>query len=241
MKVAVILPAAGESKRFSGRIKKPFANLSGRAVFLHTAELFVNREDVSQIILAVSPEDYEWVKTKFGANLGFMGIKLVEGGRYRWQTVRNALAVISDDVDLVAIHDAVRPCLTQEKITEVFNAAFECGAAILASPISGTVKKIDNDRIIETIDRAGLYEAQTPQVFKYDIIVDAYNRLDPKSDVTDDAQVVELAGYSIKVIRSSALNIKITYPEDIMLAEAIIKILPKPRPKGGPIGPYGFD
>ncbi len=241
--VTVILPAAGKSTRFNDKVKKPFANLAGRAVFLHTAELFVNREDVKQIILAVHPEDYDWVKTKFGPNLGFMGIELVKGGlQFRWETVKNALQAIDTSVDLIAIHDAVRPCLTQEKITEVFKSAQKHGAAILANPISGTVKRVQNGVIAETIDRTNLYEAQTPQVFKKDIIIDAYDKLDPSatSTITDDAQVVELAGHKVHIVASPPTNIKITVLADLKLAEAIQKILPKPKPKG-PIGPYIDD
>ncbi len=243
MKISVIIPAAGSSSRFGGNVKKPFAQIENRAVFLRTLELFINREDVIQTILAVSPDDYDTVKSKFGANLGFMAVTLVKGGKERWQTVKNALGEISEDAEYVAIHDAVRPCLTQEKITEIFNAAKQNGAAILASPLNDTLKKVKDGLIIEkTVDRKNLYCAQTPQVFKKDLIIDAYNKLSTESasEITDDAQVAELAGYSVKIVESDATNIKITRQEDLKIAQAILKSLPKPKGKG-PVGPWAGE
>ena len=236
---SVIIPAAGASTRFGGKVKKPFAQIDGRAVFLRTLELFINREDVLETILCVSPDDYEMVKTKFGANLGFMGVRLIKGGNERYETVRFALDAASKESKMIAIHDAVRPCLTAEKITEVFQAGLKHNAAILASPMSCTLKKVSKENFIEqTIERNNLYMAQTPQVFKADLIRDAYKKLPPEAkNITDDAQVAELAGYKIFIVPCEATNIKITHPSDIKLAELIINALPKPKPKG-PINPF---
>jgi len=241
-KISVILPAAGAGKRFGGKVKKPFAKLDGRAIFIRTVELFLNRDDVCQILLAVAPDDMEMVKTKYSANLGFMGVKVVAGGEHRFQTVMAALQQVKDEAELIAVHDAVRPCLTQEKITEVFDAAGKHGAAILAQPVSETVKRIaDEHTIAETLDRRELYLAQTPQVFKRQLILDAYEKL-PKDiqHVTDDAQVVELAGGSVHVVEHDATNLKITTQQDLKLAAAILKILPKPK-REGPTGPSAAE
>jgi len=241
-KVAVIVAAAGASKRFGGPVKKPFANIDGRPVVIRTLELFVNREDVCRILLAVGEEDYEMVKTKFGANLGFMGVKLVRGGAERWQTVRNALQNVGDDADLLAVHDAVRPCLTKAKITEVFEAAEKFQAAILAAPIGETIKRVGSDNTIEaTVDRQGLYLAQTPQVFKRQTLIDAYEKLSETTDrPTDDAQVVERAGGTVAIVECDQSNIKITRQGDLKLAQAILKTLPKPK-KTGPTGPWAAE
>jgi len=238
-KVAVIVAAAGAGTRFGGPVKKTFAQIDGRPVMIRTLELFVNREDVCQIVLAVSEEDYDDVKTKYGANLGFMGVRLVKGGAERCQTVANALAAVDDQAELVAVHDAVRPCLTAEKITEVFEAAEKHGAAMLASPVNETIKRVDGEKVIqETVDRRGLYLAQTPQVFKRQVIVEAYAKLGgQKGHFTDDAQVVERIGVRTVVVENDLSNVKITRPSDLKLAEAILKAMPKPK-KPGPAGPF---
>lgn len=232
-KIAVIIPAAGQSKRFGDQPKKPFVNLDGRPVFLRTLEYFVNRSDVVQTILAVSPEDYEEAKRKYGANLGFMGVQLVEGGQERHDTVARALEKVKPEAELVAVHDAARPCVTDEMIDAVFAQAARSGAAILASPVRATLKRVGASKTIDgTVSREGLWEAQTPQVFRKDWLVEAYARRDQAPDViTDDAQLVELLGHRVSVVESDLSNIKITAPGDIRLAEAILKNRPKPKPK----------
>jgi 2-C-methyl-D-erythritol 4-phosphate cytidylyltransferase len=229
-KFTVILPAAGKSERFGGGLeKKTFAKLDGRAVFMRSIELFIGRDDIAQIILAVAPEDVAQVKTQYGANLGFMGVKLVEGGQRRVDTVRAALAVVPAESDYVAVHDAVRPCVMADWLDAVFAEAQKTGAAILASPLPGTIKRVSGAKVIEqTVPRTGLYEAQTPQVFKKDLLVDAYKKLDDaKADeITDDAQVVELMGHPVSVVISDASNLKITTKGDLTLAAAVLKSRP---------------
>lgn len=229
-KFTVILPAAGRGERFGGGEKKTFAKLDGRPVFMRSLELFIGRDNVQQLILAVAPEDVSPIKTQYGANLGFMGVKLVEGGDRRVDTVRAALKAVPDESDYVAIHDAVRPCTTADWIDAVFAEAQKAGAAILASPLVGTVKRVSGARVVDaTISRDGLYEAQTPQVFRKDLLVAAYAKLDDSksAEITDDAQVVEMAGYPISIVVSDASNLKITSKGDLTLAGAIIKSRPQ--------------
>src|SRR5262249_5918896 len=160
---AVILPAAGQSSRFKDKEKKPFATLDGRAVWLRTAELFVTRPDVAQTLLVVAPEDMEKFKIRYTANIAFMNVKLVPGGRERFESVANALAAVNPDVDFVAVHDAVRPCVPPELIDAVFGAAKTHGAALLATRVTETVKRVDDKlRVRETVERQGLWLAQTP-------------------------------------------------------------------------------
>src|ERR1700676_4870202 len=136
---AVILPAAGQSSRFRDKEKKPFVNLDGRAVWLRTAELFITRNDVIQTLLIVAADDQEMVRRRYGANLAFMNIQIVEGGRERFESVANALAKLHADVELVAIHDAVRPCVSATLIDNVFARAGQTGAAVLAVPVADTL------------------------------------------------------------------------------------------------------
>ncbi len=230
-KFAVIIAAAGKSERFGGAEKKTFAKIDGRPTFLRSIELFINRPDVCQTILAVAPEDMDAVKSSYGPNLGFMGVKLVEGGAFRCETVSKALAVVSDDAEFVAIHDAARPCVSHDMIDRVFEEARKTGAAILAAPITGTIKLVNEAKVVErTTPREGLYEAQTPQVFRKDILLTAYESLgDARAEVSDDAQVLERCGSAVSVVISDSSNLKITTKGDSALANAIIKSRPAKR------------
>lgn len=241
-KFAVILPAAGKSSRFRDKEKKPFAHLDGRAVWLRSAELFVTREDVCQTILVVNPDDMELFRRRFTANIAFMDIKIVEGGAERFESVANALAVIKPEADYIAIHDAVRPCLTEELTNAVFAKAEQTGAAMLAVPVSDTLKQVNpQQQITGTVPRQGVWAAQTPQVFKREILLEAYARRGQLSkEITDDAQLVEALGLKVHVVEGASTNLKITTKNDLILAEAVLKVLPKPEPKG-PVHPFAED
>jgi 2-C-methyl-D-erythritol 4-phosphate cytidylyltransferase len=236
--VSVIVLAAGQSTRFGGKEKKPFANLDGRPIFIRCLELFINREDVAQTILVVSPQDAERIKEKYAANLGFMGVQLAEGGEERHHSVANALAKVKEDAALVAVHDGVRPCLTAETIDAVFAEARKSGAAILAYPIAGTIKRVSEAKVVdETLSRENLYEAQTPQVFKRDVLLKAYEgAAEVGEPITDDAQLVERLGHPVSVVPGDASNIKITARGDLALASAILKS--RPSKKAKPLGAF---
>jgi 2-C-methyl-D-erythritol 4-phosphate cytidylyltransferase len=229
-KFAVILPAAGKSTRFHfQKRKKTFVDLKGRAVWLRAAELFVNRDDVVQTLVVVSPEDLDWFKEKFAPNLAFMNVDIVTGGAERADSVRNALARVKPEADFVAVHDAARPLLVAEWIDRVFRAAEKTGAAILATPVTSTLKRARKDGVIEaTVSRADLWSAQTPQVFRRQLLLDAYAKqgnLQP----TDEAQLIEQLGTPVTLVEGSPLNIKITTNDDFRLAEAALDALPKPK------------
>ncbi|MHC4645267.1 MAG: 2-C-methyl-D-erythritol 4-phosphate cytidylyltransferase [Planctomycetota bacterium] len=238
-KVAAIICAAGASRRFGGKRKKPFVDVGRRAVFLRSVELFSDRDDVKQILLAIALEDEELVTVKWGANLKFFNVKIYTGGAERFETVEKGLQLVRDDIGIVAVHDAVRCCVTKQWIDKVIATAGKTGAAILACPIVGTTKDVKDSTIVKTVDRAGLYEAQTPQVFKAQLLRKAYENMKnlDKSKISDDSQLVEALAEKVSIVETDSSNIKITRPSDIPIAEAIIKSRPKPGPKG-PIGPY---
>jgi len=238
-KVAVIICAAGASTRFGGKRKKPFVDVAGRAAFLRSVELFSDRSDVKQILLAIAPDDEELVSVKWGANLKFFNVKICFGGTERFDTVGKALELVKETIDLVAVHDAVRCCVKKEWIDKVITKAAETDAAILACPVVATIKDVKDNTIIKTVDRVGLYEAQTPQVFKAELLKKAYENpknLD-KNKISDDSQLVETLGRKVSIVETDSSNIKITRPNDIAIAEAILKSRPKPGLKG-PTGPY---
>jgi 2-C-methyl-D-erythritol 4-phosphate cytidylyltransferase len=237
----VILAAAGQSSRFQDpNYKKPFAPLAGRPVWLHSAEKFTDRSDVKQVVVVVSPEDRAAFVEKFGASLAFMGITLAEGGSHRAESVRRGLEKFSDDIDMVAIHDAARPCIATAWIDRVFEAGAKTGAAILAIPVVGTLKRVDADKIItETVDRTGLWEAQTPQVFSRAVLEKAI-AAGHGGQPTDEASLVEAAGHPVTVVPGSPVNLKITTREDLRLAEHALKALPTPK-LSGPAHPFAGD
>jgi 2-C-methyl-D-erythritol 4-phosphate cytidylyltransferase len=238
-RIAVILPAAGKSSRFRDKEKKVFTNLDGRAVWLRAAEAFVSRNDVVQTLVVIAAEDQDLFKRRYGAHIGLLGIDIVQGGAERFDSVANALARLRDDVDLVAIHDAARPCVTSTMIDSIFAAAAKTGAALLAVPVSDTVKRGDDQgRVETTVPRKGLWLAQTPQVFRRDWLLEAYGRrAQAGADITDDAQLIEAAGHPVYLVTGSASNIKITTREDVALAEAILKSRPAPKTPR-PIHPF---
>lgn len=240
-KFAVILPAAGKGSRFHDKhYKKPFAPLADRAVWLHTVDRFVGRKDVAQTIVVINPEDREMFQTKFGANLAILGVDVVEGGAERADSVMKALERVEDGVEYVAVHDAVRPCLANEWIDTIFAAAEKSGAAIFAIPVVSTLKQSDDGKsITKTVSRSKLWEAQTPQVFRRDWLVEAYaKRADNNS--TDEAQLIEAVGHRVTLVPGSRLNIKITTREDLKIAAALLKLLPKPK-LGGTGNPFAGD
>lgn len=231
-KFAVILPAAGKSSRFSSQRKKVFVELKGRPVWVRTAEQFTNREDVAQTILVVSPDDLDMFKEKFRPNLAFMDIEVIVGGAERADSVLNGLAHVRADIDFVAVHDAARPLIVKEWIDRVFRAAEEHDAAILATPVTSTLKRVDSSQSIEeTVSRVNLWAAQTPQVFRRELLMDAYARRG-KLQATDEAQLIENIGRTVKIVPGSSLNIKITTPEDLRIAEQLLELLPKEKLPG---------
>ena len=183
---------------------------------------------MSRRILVISPDDRELVLRRYSANLMFLGVKVVDGGAERFQSVANALAQVKPEADFVAVHDAVRPCTPAALIEAVFAAAVKHGAAVPGLAVADTLKRVDNQMMVtQTVPRMGLWQAQTPQVFRKDWLVEAYERTGAMKDVTDDAQLVEAAGHPVRVLPGSPFNLKITTHDDLKIA------MPVPQAAGG--------
>ena len=227
--IAIILAAAGKSTRFRDPFsKKVFTLASGKPVWQHSAQLFAEHPRVAQIIMAISPEDKELVQEKYSGNLSMLGVEIVLGGDERYHSIRNALERVRSDIKLIGVHDAARPCLTKQSFDALIAAADRTGAAILASPIRGTVKRCNNqDQISETVPRDGLWEAQTPQLFQANILKTAYAKM--RGRPTDDSQVVEQSGVPVVCVEGPETNIKITTKEDLKIAEAFLKVPQRTR------------
>jgi len=237
--VAAIICAAGPGSRFGGKRKKQFVEVAGRAVFVRSIELFSNRDNVKQVLLGISQEDQETVKINWGTKLSFFGVQTFFGGVERFETILKALDLIKEGIDLVAVHDACRCCATDQLVTDVIAKAAETGASIPAAPVTATIKQVRDGVIVKTVDRAGLFEAQTPQVFDLALLKKAYANL-PNVDrtvVTDDAFLVEALGHKVAIVESDSSNVKITRQSDLPIVEAILKSKPKPKVEG-PRGPF---
>ena len=235
MRIAVILPAAGLGTRMgkgsaekAGTSRKQFMLLEGSPIFIHTVRKFEASDRVSEIVVAVRPEDREWVGEVLAREFPGDRVRAVEGGDSRQQSVENALATLRPDTDLVAVHDAVRPFIELETIHRVFDEAAEFGAAIVGVPAVDTVKQVtrgtDHVRIRATLPREKLVMAQTPQVFRYNLIVRAFQsaRADGFTG-TDESSLVERLDVEVSVVPGSDRNIKITKPGDMELARLFLQ------------------
>lgn len=243
MNIAVIICAAGSSTRFGGKKKKIFEQVCGTPVFLRSLNIFTEMDEVKQIILAIASEDEEKIRINWEANLAFSGVELCHGGANRSETVQNALKKVKNDIDIVAIHDAARCCVEKKWIHDAFEKCEQSGAAALACPVVSTIKKGENGQITTTVNRENLYEAQTPQVFRRELLIGAYQNIkdsgiNPQT-ITDDCSVVEAMGREITIIETDNSNLKITNKTDIAIAEAIIKSRIKNEPEG--FHPFAAD
>ena len=221
--VSLVITAAGESTRMKSAVRKPFLDLGGRPVLYVTLEKFARIPRIGQVILALNRADYDERDKLLSPEPPLAITDLVVGGRTRTQSVANALAALSPAARVVLIHDAVRPFVKPEVIKAVIASAEEHGAAIAAAPVRDTLKRVKDGTVTETVAREGLYCAQTPQGFRRKVIEKAYRAVS-KGDFSDDALLVELFGGRVAIVESPHDNIKITTPEDLAIARAIISL-----------------
>jgi 2-C-methyl-D-erythritol 4-phosphate cytidylyltransferase len=220
--LCVIVVAAGRSTRFGGATKKVFAPLAGRAVFLHGLETFRSLPATGRIVLGVSAEDAADVRSRYGAELSRLGVgPVVEGGAERRDTVLNCLRHADPAAELIAVHDAARPLVSAPTAAAVIRAAAETGAALAAEPAVATVKRSRPDgTVAATLPRSEIWLAQTPQVFRRELLLRAYAEWDGRTPVTDDAELVERLGAAVRLIAPDGPNFKVTTAADLTLAEA---------------------
>ena len=226
MNVAIVV-AAGKGTRLGGARPKQFLELRGVPVIIHTLRQFERCQEINEVITVLPAEDtagFESLTKQF--ELKKAG-RIVAGGATRAQSVRNGLNAI-DEAEIVAVHDGVRPFVTPEEIDQVVAAARESGAAVLTSPVADTIKRVQDGRIIETVSRAELRRALTPQCFRFAILKRAYETLDALEssgpEITDDSLLVERLGVAVVTVEGSARNIKITNEEDLAFAEGLLKV-----------------
>ncbi len=231
MKVSVILPAAGLGTRMSrssaekaGTSRKQFMLLDGLPILVHTIRRFIAAPSVSEIVVAIRPEDMEWARELVAREATSKPIRVVEGGETRQGSVQNALDSLAPDTDLVAVHDAVRPFVDPSLIENAIREAAETGAAILGIVPVDTVKQVHLHKIRQTLLRERLVLAQTPQVFRYDLLKTAFQKAREDGFVgTDESSLVErLEQVEVSVVPGSERNIKITRQADMDLARLFL-------------------
>lgn len=223
-KVTAIIPAAGKGVRLGFSEPKQFLEINKKPVLVYCLETLNSAKEINKIIISSQPTEIGRITQLVDRFKIKKVVDIVNGGEKRIDSVRNAFKSITS-TDYVLIHDSVRPFITHELIKDVLLAGITYGAAISAIPVTDTVKFTDKDLIIKTIDRKGLWLAQTPQVFKYDILYEAYKRYEKEPlEITDESSLVELIGIKVKIIHGSAFNIKITQKEDLILAQLIARM-----------------
>ena len=215
----------------AGTSRKQFMLLEGSPILLHTIRKFVSSPAVSEIVVALRAEDLEWVRDLLEREKFAKPVNLVEGGDSRQESVENALASLGPETELVSVHDAVRPFIEHSVLEKVFAEAEECGAAIVGIVPVDTVKQVHRNKIRQTIPRERLILAQTPQVFRFDLLKQAFAKAREDGFAgTDESSLVErLEQVEVSVVPGSDRNIKITKPSDMDLARLFLAEEMAPR------------
>jgi 2-C-methyl-D-erythritol 4-phosphate cytidylyltransferase len=221
MKNAVIILAAGAGKRFGHKTPKQFLELNGKPLFMWSIKTFVSIKSFKQIIAVVPRYMIEHLRKQKDTLLN--KIELVSGGQERFDSVKNGLALIKDDIDFAAVHDAARPLISKPDILAVLKEAAKTKAAIAVEKTKDTIKLVSSKgQILKTLDRRVLRNAQTPQIFETKLLKKAYSKKITEA-TTDDSQVVERLKIKVSVVETKFPNFKVTTKQDFVLAEKLLK------------------
>ncbi|WP_226647368.1 2-C-methyl-D-erythritol 4-phosphate cytidylyltransferase [Mesobacillus subterraneus] len=224
MPYQVIIPAAGQGKRMGAGKNKLLLTLEGVPILIHTLRVFEADAECTGIILAISPNDEQ----QFKSLLNEYGIhkvsSLVNGGKERQDSVYNGLKAVHSLDGIVLVHDAARPFIKMETIHKLVEAASKDGGAIVAVPVKDTIKKAMDGTVAETVERSSLWAVQTPQAFRASVLLEAHNKAMREQFIgTDESSLVERIPHPVSIIEGDYDNIKLTTPEDLYFAEAILR------------------
>lgn len=225
MKVSAIIAGGGLGIRMNNPLGKLFIEIDGRTIIELTLSIFESVDIIDEVILTIAEEEIEKANNLI-SECDFKKIKhVIAGGKTRQDSVYNGLKLVSPDTDIVVIHDGARPFVTKEIILESISEAKAHRAVIVGIPVKDTIKMVNNERLVtNTLDRELLWQVQTPQTFEYPLIKEAYERAKKLNiQATDDSRLVERLGEKVIMINGSYENIKITTPEDLKIAEVILK------------------
>lgn len=225
MKVAAVIAAAGAGLRMEAAMRKQYFTLGGIPVLARSLKLFTGHRAVTEVIAVIPPGEAEAVRVLLQPHLPSEQIKLVEGGATRQTSVARGLALIAEDAELVCIHDAARPLASSDLLDRLIAAAARWGAAIPVLQPSDTIKEVDReDFVVKTLQRDKLRLVQTPQVFRLDLILEAYREAEKAGlTATDDASLIEMIEKPVKTLPGEAGNIKITKPDDFLVAALLLE------------------
>lgn len=226
-KTAVIIAAAGRGARMNHSTPKQYLPLEGKPILAHTLINLSKIPAVDSITLVVSEDRIQWCRENIINKFDIKKVdKIISGGETRGGSVRNGLESLDENTKIVAIHDGVRPFITASLFDNIIKNTVEFGAVVCAIPLRDTLKNVnEKNEVSSTQDRKGLWLVQTPQAFIYSLIVEAYKKAAADGfQATDDAGVVERLPHTVKIVEGSSFNIKITTPEDLILAEAIFEV-----------------
>ncbi|PLX74000.1 MAG: 2-C-methyl-D-erythritol 4-phosphate cytidylyltransferase [Desulfuromonas sp.] len=226
MTVHVLIPAAGSGRRMGTDINKQYLFLGDRPVLAHTLSLFEKHPAIDKITLIVPLQELDFCREEVVERYRFSKVQaVIAGGKERQDSVRNGLQACGADADdVVLIHDGARPLLPPDVVDEAIAAVQRCGAALVAVPAKDTVKEVEDGMVVKTPDRSRLWLAQTPQAFRYQLIASAHEKAYKEAyQATDDAQLVEWLGKPVAIVSGSYCNLKITTPEDLLLAESFLR------------------
>lgn len=218
MKTTAIIVAAGSGSRFKSDTPKQFLEIHGKPIIVHALERFQSAPSVDSIVLVLVEDQAGNFDTHQVSKLS----NIVAGGATRAESVLNGLDAVDADTEIVAVHDGARPLVTVDEIERTIAKAKETGAACLVGPVTDTIKTIRGDEISGTLDRDKLRRALTPQVFKIEVLRKAFENAELNESVTDECYLVEKLGHPIAFVEGSSRNIKITHPEDLVLAAALL-------------------
>ncbi|RFU70267.1 2-C-methyl-D-erythritol 4-phosphate cytidylyltransferase [Bacillus sp. V59.32b] len=219
----VVIPAAGQGKRMNAGKNKLFVELAGKPIIIYTLQVFESDPACNGIILSINPDEEELFQSII-TQYGLKKIKkLVPGGNERQQSVYNGIKY-ADEHAIVLVHDGARPFIGHALIMELATAASRHGGAIVAVPVKDTIKKVKDKAVVETVERSSLWSVQTPQAFRVPTLIKAHEMAEKEQFLgTDDASLLERMGESVLIIEGNYDNIKITTPEDLYFAEAILQ------------------
>lgn len=234
MKIHVIITAAGSGTRFykgdksTSLLPKQYIKLQNKPIFLHSLIVFQKCRLINDIFIAADKKYFGLVHKLAFDNAITKLTDLVEGGKTRFESVKNAfLKINASPSDLILVHDAVRPNITMQFVNGIVKSALKYGNVVPGIKISETVKKDRNGYVAETLDRNNLWMIQTPQVFKYAVLSSSYKKTRGRVDFTDESSMVEAAGFKVKLVEGFTGNIKITTNEDISILKKLMRKTPK--------------
>ncbi len=229
MKATVLIPAAGTGRRMGGSVNKQYLELIGKPILAHTLALFENHPLIENIYPIVPLNDISYCQQKIVNHYGFTKVRrMVAGGTERQDSVRNGLdALVEDGFDQphrpILIHDGARPLFDCKQLSALIKIVCETGACTIGVPVKDTIKDVENRTITGSPDRSRLWQAQTPQGFQYHLIREAFDRADEDGFIaTDDASLLERIGHPVQMLEGDYRNIKVTTPEDIQIAVALL-------------------